>query len=124
MGRARGSNDDPVFTKFTAAALAEGGGAKAINLADGTGTGSRQSLVVRTSNCCRFMTSRCFSRFRDATSPYNEEGRLNAAGISPTPAREPPWPLKTPSSSQQQMIRIFVPLTAKKQDWLLGYKGE
>jgi hypothetical protein len=41
MDRARGSNDDPVFTKFTAAALAEGGGAKAINLADGTGTGSR-----------------------------------------------------------------------------------
>ena len=25
---------------------------------------------------------------------------------------------------QQQMIRIFVPLTAKKQDWLLGYKVE
>ena len=129
MGRARASNDDPVFTKFTAAALAEGGGAKAINLADGIGTGSRvgQSPVVRTSNCCRFMTSRCFSRFRDATrwrSPYNEEGRLNAAGISPTLAREPPWPLKTPSSSQQQMIRIFVPLTAKKQDWLLGYKEE
>jgi hypothetical protein len=23
---------------------------------------------------------------------------------------------------QQQMIRIFVPLTAKKPDWLLGYK--
>jgi hypothetical protein len=48
MGRARGSNDDPVFTKFTAAALAEGGGAKLIDLADGTGTGSRvgQSPVV------------------------------------------------------------------------------
>ena len=25
---------------------------------------------------------------------------------------------------QQQMIRIFVPLTSKKQDWLLGYKVE
>jgi 2-polyprenyl-6-methoxyphenol hydroxylase-like FAD-dependent oxidoreductase len=25
---------------------------------------------------------------------------------------------------QQQIIRIFVPLTAKKQDWLLGYKVE
>jgi len=52
MGRARASNDDLVFTKFTAAALAEGGGAKAINLADGIGTGSRvgQSPVVRTSN--------------------------------------------------------------------------
>jgi 2-polyprenyl-6-methoxyphenol hydroxylase-like FAD-dependent oxidoreductase len=24
---------------------------------------------------------------------------------------------------QQQMIRIFVPLTAKKQYWLLGYKS-
>jgi hypothetical protein len=46
MDRARGSNDDPVFTKFTA--LAEGGGEKAINLADGTVTGSRvgQSPVV------------------------------------------------------------------------------
>jgi 2-polyprenyl-6-methoxyphenol hydroxylase-like FAD-dependent oxidoreductase len=25
---------------------------------------------------------------------------------------------------QQQMTRIFVPLTAKKQDWLLGYRVE
>jgi hypothetical protein len=59
------------------------------------------------------MTSRCFSRFRDATrwrAPYNEEGRLKAAGISARRRRK--YSL-TPSSLRGKNDRCLTAISSE-----------
>jgi 2-polyprenyl-6-methoxyphenol hydroxylase-like FAD-dependent oxidoreductase len=68
------------------------------------------------------------------TNGASLERVFTSSNAAPAPTRSSPWAAATPSANknsppfaywfQQQMIHLFFPLTAKKRDWLLGYKVE